>query len=233
MKYPSPLISAILVKRYKRFLADVKLATGKITTVHCPNSGSMLGCQDPGSKVLISDSKNPNRKLRYTWELLKVGKSWVCVNTMRPNEIVYEAISSKKIPGLKSFDEIKREVKYGTSSRVDIWLKKGGRETFVEVKNVTLRDGCSKRALFPDAVTTRGKKHLEELSREVQKGNRAVMFYLLNRGDADSVAPAKEIDPEYAKAVKSAVKNGVEILAYQTTITPKGIQIKKKIPFYL
>jgi len=153
------------------------------------------------------------------------------VNTMLPNKIVYEAISSKKIPGLKSFDEIKREVKYGISSRIDIWLKKGRQETFVEVKNVTLRDGNSKRALFPDAVTARGKKHLEELSREVKKGNRAVMFYLLNRSDLDSVAPAKEIDPEYAKAVKSAVKNGVEILAYQTTITPKGIQIKRRVPF--
>ena len=154
MKYSPPLIPATLVKRYKRFLADVKLSNGKVITVHCPNSGSMLGCQDAGSKVLISDSKNPNRKLRYTWELLQVGRSWVCVNTMRPNEIVYEAIYSKKIPTLKSFDEIKREVKYGTSSRIDIWMKKGERETFVEVKNVTLREGKSKKGLFPDSVTT-------------------------------------------------------------------------------
>jgi len=233
MKFKSPLIPAKLIKRYKRFLADVQLANGEAITVHCPNSGSMLLCQEAGAQVLLSDSENPARKFRYTWEMVRTGKSWVGINTMRPNEVVYEALQNREVPELSKFDEIRREVKYGRSSRVDIWLRKGKQEIFVEIKNVTLPDLEHKRAIFPDAVTERGKKHLEELSRVVKKGHRAVMFYFLNREDVESVAPAREIDPAYAKALEKAVKAGVEIMAYQARITPETITLKKPVPFIM
>lgn len=231
MKFKSPLIPAALIKRYKRFLADVRLENGEVITVHCPNSGSMLGCQEAGAPVLISDSGNPARKLRYTWEMIRTGKTWVGINTMRPNEVVFEAIQNRKVPELAKFEEIRREVRYGKSSRIDIWLRSGKKETFVEVKNVTLPDLENKRAVFPDAVTERGKKHLEELSEVVKRGHRAVMFYFVNREDVESAAPARAIDPEYALALEKAVRSGVEVLAYQARLTPKGIELGRKVPF--
>ena len=231
MKFKTPLIPAKLIKRYKRFLADVELENGEVITVHCPNSGSMLSCQESGAQVLLSDSQNPERKLRYTWEMISTGKTWVGINTMRPNEVVYEAILNGEVPEISSFKEIKREVKYGKSSRIDIWLRNGKREIFVEVKNVTLPDFENKCGIFPDAVTERGKKHLEELSLIVKKGHRAVMFYFLNREDMESVGLAYKIDPEYAVAFEKAVKAGVEVLAYQSKLTPKEIVLKKRVPF--
>lgn len=231
MKFKTPLIPAKLIKRYKRFLADVRLETGEVITVHCPNSGSMLGCQETGAPVLISDSENLARKFRYTWEMIRTGKTWVGINTMRPNEVVFEAIQNREVPELAKFEEIRREVKYGKSSRIDIWLRNGKKETFVEVKNVTLPDLENKRAIFPDAVTERGKKHLEELSTVVKQGHRAVMFYFVNREDVESAAPARAIDPDYAKALTRAVKVGVEVLAYQAKLTPSGITLKKQVVF--
>jgi len=233
MKFKSPLIPATLIKRYKRFLADVRLESGEVITVHCPNSGSMLRCQETAAPVLLSDSGNPARKFRYTWEMIRTGKTWVGINTMRPNEVVFEAIRNREVPGLEKFEEIRREVKYGKSSRIDIWLRSGKKETFVEVKNVTLPDLEHKRAIFPDSVTERGKKHLEELSAVVKRGHRAVMFYFVNREDVESAAPARAIDPEYAKALTKAVKAGVEVLAYQASLAPEGITLGKKVPFIL
>ncbi len=231
MKFKTPLIPATLIKRYKRFLADVRLENGEVITVHCPNSGSMLGCQETGAPVLISDSGNPARKLRYTWEMIRDGKTWVGINTMRPNEVVFEAIQNREVPELAKFEEIRREVKYGKSSRIDNWIRNGKKETFVEVKNVTLPDLANKRAIFPAAVTERGRKHLEELSAVVKQGHRAMMFYFVNREDVASAAPARAIDPEYAKALTRAVKAGVEVLAYHAKLTPSGIALKKQVVF--
>ena len=228
MRFTEDLQHGLLVRRYKRFLADVQFQTGETTTVHCANSGTMLGCDEPGSKVVVSRSKNPNRKLAYTWELVWVGSGWVGINTQRPNQIVAEAIQEEWIPELRGYVGIDREVPYGASSRIDLLLR-GQRPCYVEVKNVTLARGDL--ALFPDAVTERGTKHLLELTRMVEEGNRAVMFYLVNRQDCQTMAPAWEIDPVYADTLAAAVEGGVEVLTYGCSISAEGIQVDRPLSF--
>ncbi|MDA0839390.1 MAG: DNA/RNA nuclease SfsA [Planctomycetota bacterium] len=231
MRFLSPLIPGRLIKRYKRFLADIELENGEVITAHCANPGSMLGCNRSGSKVLLSKSDNPKRKLQYSWELVKVGRSWVCVNTALPNRIVREAIEEGKVSELKGYDTLKPEVKYGENSRVDLLLTFGDQLCYVEVKNVTLADGNV--AQFPDSVTTRGAKHLRELARMVEQGHRAVMFFLVNRGDCDCAEPAGHIDPVYAETLAEAAEGGVEILAYRARVGKAGISVKDRIPFCL
>lgn len=232
MKFKESLIEGILLKRYKRFLADVKLVDGQFVTAHCPNSGSMKTCKEPGWKVLLSKSDNPARKLKYTWEMVHNGKCWIGINTQLPNKIAIEAIENQKIPELNGYNEIQSEKKYGKNSRIDILLKGKSGMCYVEVKNVTLveADGFYK---FPDAVTERGKKHLNELLEMVKTGHRAVMLFVIQRSDGTTFKPADRIDPEYARVLKDVYHQGVEILAYQADVSPTEIKIQISIPFSL
>ena len=197
MQLPHHLYHGRLIQRYKRFLADVLLDSGETVTAHCPNSGSMKGCATPGSPVLLSLSSNPKRKLAYTWELVEADGVWVGINTALPNRIVHEAIAMGMIPELADYRTVRPEVPYGTGSRIDLLLTGDRPPCYVEVKNVTLVENG--RALFPDAVTTRGQKHLRELMEVVRRGERGVIFFLVQRPDADSVSPADAIDPTYGQ----------------------------------
>ncbi len=231
MRLPSDLIPGKLLKRYKRFLADVQLKDGQIVTAHCPNSGSMKGCNDPGSRVLLSRSNNPRRKLPYTWELVQVGPIWVGINTQYPNRLVVEGIRTGVVKELQGYPVIRQEVKYGQNSRVDLLLENGAEKCYVELKNVTLVE--NRRALFPDAVTVRGQKHLQELMDMVTEGHRAVIFFVVQREDADLFAPADQIDPRYGKLLRQAVKHGVEALAYQARVSPQEIVLFRPLPIIL
>jgi sugar fermentation stimulation protein A len=227
MKLPQPLYPGALIRRYKRFLADVELESGEIVTAHCPNSGSMKGCAMPGSRVLLSLSDNPNRKLSYTWELVRVNGSWVGINTGLPNKLTAEAIRQGTIRELAGYDSIRTEVRYGKDSRIDLLLSGTRGLCYVEVKNVTLVEG--NRALFPDAETLRGQKHLKELMREVREGNRGVIFFVVQRADACALAPADAIDPEYGRLLRLAVENGVEAFAWQAHVDPREIRLARPL----
>lgn len=222
MKFHAPLIQGTLVRRYKRFLADVLLEDGREVTAHCANPGAMLGLMEPGSDVWLSPAANPKRKLKYSWELLRVGEGLVGINTALPNAIVTEAIENGKIPELAGYDSLRREVKYGQNSRIDILLENEGKPPcYVEVKNVHLRRGGP--AEFPDSVTKRGAKHLVELGDMAEAGNRAVMFYLVQREDCDSFKIAADIDPQYDAGLKVAISRGVEILCYRCKLSTEEI----------
>lgn len=221
------LVKGKLIKRYKRFLADVELEDGTLITAHCPNTGAMTTCQGEGWPVLLSVHDNPNRKYEHTWEMVNNGKCWISINTHRTNQVVSDGIENGLIPELAGYDEIKREVKYGENSRIDILLSKSDQKCYVEIKSVTLvEDGTY---MFPDAVTKRGLKHLRELENVVKNGDRGVIFFLLQRSDGECFSPAAHIDPEYAKALKEVASNGVEILAYNTVINPPEICIKDRL----
>ena len=228
MKFETPLVSGKLIKRYKRFLADVELDDGKIITAHCANSGSMLSLNIPGAKVWLTPNDDPKRKLKYTWEIIEIGKARVGINTQHPNRIVTEAIEDGIIPELTGYENLKREVKYGVNSRIDILLSSADKpDCYVEVKNVTMKRGKNKNdpAEFPDAVTARGAKHLVELANMVKSKKRAVMFYLVQRTDCKSFTLAPDIDPVYAEQFAKARRAGVEVIAYNCQITPKKISI--------
>lgn len=234
MKYASPLVRGRLIKRYKRFLADVKLDDGTMITCTCPNTGSMLGLTEPGSIVWLSESDSPTRKYRHTWEMIEndagAGQTLVCINTHLPNKLVTEAIEAGKISPLKGYQSLKREQKYGANSRIDILLDDDDRgRAYVEIKNVHLMREAG-LAEFPDSVTERGAKHLAELSEMVRGGHRAVMLYLVQRADANSFNLASDIDPNYAAAFKLAKAAGVEALAYRCQLSPEEIVIDRKIP---
>lgn len=234
MKFPSPLIRGRLIKRYKRFLADVTLDDGSTITCTCPNTGSMLGLTAPGSIIWMSESDSPTRKYRHTWEMIEndlgAGPALVGINTQHPNKLVAEALEAGKIAPLKGYANLKREQKYGANSRIDILLEdeKKGR-CFVEIKNVHLMRTAG-LAEFPDSVTQRGAKHLYELAEMAQSGHRAVMLFLIQRGDANAVTLAGDIDPGYAAAFKAAAGAGVEALAYRCRLSAEEIIIDRKIP---
>ena len=224
MHFPSPLIPGILIKRYKRFLADVALENGEEITAHVANTGSMMGLTHPGCEVWLSQTDNPKRKLKYSWELVRDGDGLVGINTMHPNKLVSEAIENQTIKELTGYCDLRREVKYGKNSRIDIFLRDKARpDCYVEVKNVTLRR--ANKAVFPDAVTTRGTKHLAELSNMVANGARAVMVYLVQREDCTSFGVASDIDPTYASAVKFSHECGVELICYSCILSPEGIRV--------
>ena len=228
MILPVPLIAGRLIKRYKRFLADVELEDGNIVTAHCPNSGSMKGCATPGSRVFLSRSPNHSRKYPLTWELVEADGCWAGINTGLPNRLTREAIENGVVTELQGYDSIRPEVPYGEHSRIDLLLEGLSGRCYVEVKNVTLVEG--KRALFPDAVTIRGQKHLNELMRVVQEGDRGVIFFTVQRGDGESVSPADIIDPEYGRLLRLALANGVEALAYRAQVTPQEILLTERLP---
>lgn len=224
-----PLIKGTLLKRYKRFLADVKLQDGTVVTAHCPNTGSMQGCSEPGRPVYLSSHDNPKRKLKYTWELIEMPTSLVGVNTLVPNRLVFESIKAGLVPELTGYETAAREVKINDHTRLDFALTRpDGQQCYGEIKNCTLvNDGV---ALFPDAVTSRGLKHLSELEALVDAGNRCVMVYFIQRMDAGVFRPADQIDPEYGRGLRRAVRRGVEMLAYDVFIDLKGIRLNRRIP---
>lgn len=227
MRFPSRLIRGTLVQRYKRFLADVRLANGEIVTAHCTNTGSMMGCKNPGSAVYISKSANAKRKLAYTWELIQAKRTWIGINTMHPNRLVAEAVQSGMIRELCGYETIRREVRVNTHSRLDLCLEGGNGCCFVEVKNVTL--AINRAAAFPDAVSERATKHLKELMRLKHKGHRAAIVFVIQRDDCDYFRPADEIDLEYGRWLRRAVKAGVEVLPYVARVTRKGILLTERI----
>lgn len=226
MKLNGPLAEGVLIGRYKRFFADVKLKDGRVVTAHCANSGSMMGVKEPGSKVWLSPNTNPKAKLDWRWELIEVGGALVGINTMHPNRIVAEALEQDLIPELSGYAAARREVKYGAGSRIDLLLEDPGR-CYVEVKNVTLRR--RHLAQFPDAVTVRGTKHLNELIQMVKEGHRAVMLYLAQRADCQAFSVAADIDPDYARTLEKAISAGVEVLGYQCALSPREIRLDRPL----
>lgn len=240
MDFSAPLIKGTLIKRYKRFMADITLEDGSVVTAHTANSGSMLGCCTPGSLVWLSPASNPDRKLKFTWELVEVEGQLVGINTSHPNALAAEAIQAGHIPELSGYATLKREVKYGKNSRIDVFLTAPDRpDCYVEVKNTTLFRAIpgtnTQAALFPDAVTERGTKHLNELSDMVRDGKRAVMLYMVQRS-ADGLghfSVAEDIDPTYAAALRSALAVGVEALCYSCTVTSSGISVASPLSIVL
>jgi len=217
-----------LIARYKRFMADVRLRNGHVVTAHCPNSGSMKGCSEQGRTVWLSRSNNPNRRLRYTWEMIEMPSSLVGVNTSVPNKLVAHSIITGQIPELRGYGSLYREVKCGLNSRLDLLLEKSsGQLCFIEVKNCTLVH--DEVAYFPDAVTSRGLKHLVELQQQVKAGNRGVIFFLIQRMDAKSFNPADHIDPAYGNELRAAFRNGVEIIAYDVSLDVVKIALNKSL----
>ena len=230
MEFKNQLVSGRLIRRYKRFLADIELDNGDIETAHCTNSGSMKTCIEEGAPVYLSESDNPKRRTKYTWEMIFINNGWIGVNTMIPNIIVFESIKAGLIDKLKGYDVIRREVKF-EDSRFDVYLENKHEECFVEVKNVTMKEGDS--CLFPDAVTTRGRKHLKTLVKVRKSGMRAVMIYIIQRMDVDGFGLAKEIDPEYADSLVKAMKMGVEVMAFQVKVSPSNIELYRELPIEL
>ncbi len=228
MKFKSKLVPGKLIRRYKRFLTDVELEDGSIVIAHCTNSGSMKTCIEEGAPVYLTQHNDPKRKTQFTWEMIFINNHWIGINTSVPNILVYEAVRDQIIPQLNSYTNVKREVKFG-DSRFDVFAENSSEKCFIEVKNVTLREG--NKATFPDAVTTRGLKHLNTLVEVKKAGIRAVMFYVIQRQDIESFSPAKDIDPRYAEGLKEAINNGVEVISYMANVTPEKIELLKEVPF--
>ena len=233
MKFEYPLQIGTLIKRYKRFLADIETDKGLIT-IHCPNTGSMKGCAEPGSRVWFWDSENPKRKYRHSWELVENQLGHLIgINTNRANHLIKEAIIEKVLNNL-DYDEIKSEVSYGDEkSRIDLRLTHQNKNIWVEVKNTTLLEfdeAGDSQGYFPDAVTSRGTKHLRELMAQVKKGDRAVLVFCVQHMGIKTVKAAAHIDPVYAETLKQAADAGVEIIAAQTLITDKEIKIIGELP---
>lgn len=232
MRFPSPLIPATLIRRYKRFLADVRLDDGRELTVHTPNTGAMTGCAEPGSRIWLRDTGNPARKYPLAWELSTTpGGALVGVNTHLANRLVREAIEGGVIPELRGYARIRQEVRYGEEgSRIDLLLQERGRaDCYVEIKSVTLVRGEGEAA-FPDAVSARGSKHLRELAHIVRGGDRAVLLFCVQRADARLVRPAADIDPLYARTLAEARRAGVEILAWRASVSPQAIELDTRLP---
>ena len=231
MRFPQPLIPGVLIRRYKRFLADVRLADGREITVHCPNPGAMLGLNAPGLPVWLSVSANPKRKLSHTLELVEVDGGLVGINTLLPNKLVAEALAAGVIGEIAGYDAVRPEVKYGEASRVDFLLTREGRPAcWLEVKNVHLRR-TGTLAEFPDCVAARSSRHLRELGAMVAAGDRAVVMFVVQRMDCDAFAACAELDPEFAAALAHAADAGVEVLVYGCNVTVDGVTITRRIPW--
>ncbi|MEM7545673.1 MAG: DNA/RNA nuclease SfsA [Pseudomonadota bacterium] len=237
MKFARALIPGTLVRRYKRFLADVELEDGTVITAHCPNPGAMLGLNMPGLRVWLEGNDDPRKKLKYGWRLVELPNDgvltggWAGIDTGVPNKVVGEALRTGRIEELADYHEVRAEVKYGTGSRIDFLLTDPSRpDCYVEVKNVHLRR-TGDWAEFPDSVTARGAKHLDELSKVVAAGDRAVMLYVVQRDDCAAMRLAGDIDPAYVAAFDDARSAGVEIIVYGTTISVEGVVLAQSLPF--
>lgn len=227
MKFNTKLVHGTLIRRYKRFLADIMLDDGTVVVAHCTNSGSMKSCLENGAEVCLTPVDDPKRKTKFTWEMIKINGNWVGINTAVPNILAFEAIKNGEIPELTDYTKVQREVRFD-DSRFDVYAENNSEKCFVEVKNVTLKEG--KYALFPDAVTTRGQKHLKTLMKVKEQGMRAVMLYVIQRSDVELFAPAEKIDPGYAIALKEAMRAGVEVIPMQASVSPEEIRLVKKLP---
>lgn len=236
MNFEVPLTQGKLLKRYKRFLADVQLAQNEEITAHCPNTGAMTGCAGEGFTVWLSSSDNPKRKYRHTWELAQNHQNeWIGINTNRANKLAVEAINTGVITELQGYKALKQEVRYGEeNSRIDILLSDDVLvDCYIEVKSVTLLaegQGVG-QGLFPDTVTTRGQKHLRELIHIAKQGKRAVLLFLAQHTGIQKIAPASQIDPKYSELIAEALTSGVEILSYGTYISDTKIYVDKSLPF--
>lgn len=229
MRFQTPLVPATLIRRYKRFLADIRLDTGQEVTAHCPNPGSMLGLAEPGQRIWVEPNQDPKKKLKYGWRLVDHGDgNFTGIDTSLPNKALKAAFQAGKVPGFTGYDSVRAEVPYGENSRIDFLLDGAGL-TYVEVKSVTLsrQPGLAE---FPDSVTARGAKHLGELAAMVAQGHRAVMLYLVQRTDAERFDLARDIDPAYAAAFAAATAAGVKVRAIGTTITPEAIAVAAPLP---
>lgn len=230
MNFDPPLRQATLVKRYKRFLADVITPDGTELTLHCANTGAMTGCATPGDKVWYSTSESKTRKYPHSWELTQTQQGhWICVNTLRANMLVKEALQAERLPELAGYSVLQSEVKYGAEkSRIDFLLKaEDRRNCYIEVKSVTLlQEG---KGYFPDAVTERGQKHLRELAKIAKNGERAVLLFAVLHSGIEDVAPARHIDARYAELLAQAQADGVEVLCYQADFSPEGLALRKKL----
>lgn len=234
MRFSSPLLKGRLVKRYKRFLADIALDDGREITAHCANPGSMMGVAQEGARVWVSEHHGTKRKLPYSWEIVEIGKTLIPVNTSNPNKIAAEAIAAGVIPELAGYADMRREVKYGEASRIDLLLEGGRRRKtcYVEIKNVHLSRKAG-LAEFPDSVTKRGAKHLVELGSVAAQGARAVMLFVVQRSDCKAFRPAADLDPAYAKTLKEAVNAGVETLCYDCEVTTSEVVLRKALEIQL
>lgn len=235
MQFNMPLIKGKLLKRYKRFLADVELESGEVVIAHCPNTGAMTGCAEPGFEVWLSPSTNPKRKLAYTWELaVNHHNHWIGINTQNANKLAFEAIQSDKVSELCGYQSIKPEVKYGEeNSRIDFLLTDENKpDCYVEVKSVTLLSNKDKKTgIFPDAKTSRGTKHLRELSKIAKKGKRAIIFFCVQHTGIKTVSVAEQIDPAYAEEMHNALASGVEVIAYSCEISQEKVDINQSLKF--
>ncbi len=229
MKFNKKLLQGTLIKRYKRFFADIKYKN-KTITAHCPNSGSMMGLIDKGNKIWFSASNNPERKLKYTLEIIEVKNEKVGINTFLTNKIVFEALDNKKISSFVKFENINREVKFSDNTRFDFLLTNNKEKCFLEVKNVTLLRE-KKIAEFPDAVTSRGTKHLNELCKAKKEGYQSYILYLIQRDDCDSFKIAEDIDKKYKDAFNKAIKSGVKILCYDCKLSNEEIKLNNQINY--
>ena len=238
MKFKKQLIHGRLERRYKRFLADVVLDDGKKVLAHCTNSGSMRSCLEEGAEVWLSPVDDPRRKTQYTWEMIRIGGDWVGINTSNPNVLALEWVRAGRVPGLEGLSGLRREVRW-EDSRFDLYGEFGGagdsggpeRKCYIEVKNVTLKEG--EKVLFPDAVTERGRKHLNTLIRVKRAGMRAVMLYVVQRMAVRIFSPARHIDPAYGQALDEAVRQGVEFIVVQARVSPEGIEYHRVLPVEL
>jgi len=228
MRFSSAPLEGRLVRRYQRFFTEVELAAGERLIAHCANTGSLIGCLAPGSRVWLRDSGNLARKLRFTWQAIRVGRAWINVDTSLPNRVVAEAVAAGLVPELAGYARLRREVPYGRGSRIDLLLEDERRGTcHVEVKCTTYREGST--ALFPDAVTERGTRHLGELARLARAGKRAVQFFFVSRADVELFRPADAIDPEYGRALRRAAAAGVEVLAYATRVEARRLELLRPL----
>lgn len=229
MDFATPLIPARLIRRYKRFLADIELPDGSEVTAHCANPGSMLGLAEPGTKIWVEPNDDPKKKLKYGWRLVDHENGhFTGVDTSLPNKVLKAAFKAHQVPGLTGYDLVRSEVKYDENSRIDFLLTGAGPDIYVEVKSVTL---CRRAGLaaFPDSVTARGAKHLGALARVAATGHRAVMLYLIQRTDCTAMTLARDLDPAYAAAFDAAT--GVEVMALRCAISPQGIALAGPVPF--
>lgn len=226
------LEEGVLLKRYKRFLADVELSSGELITAHCPNTGAMTGCAQPGSRVWLSRSESRTRKYPHTWELVETPSGMACIHSAKANQVVREAFEAGQVPGFADYPELRTEVKYGSGSRVDLLLSGDAGQVYIEVKSVTL---CTDSGwgLFPDAVSDRGRKHLDELAEVVAGGDRAVMFFCAFHAGVTGVSAAGDIDPRYREAMARAQAAGLEVLAWRADVTPQGVVLAEELPFSL
>lgn len=229
MQFPSPPLVARFQRRYKRFFVDAEMPDGTVLTAHCANTGSLMGCLEVGARVLLRDSGDPKRKLRCSFQAIEIDGAWVNVDTSLPNRVVREAFEARAIAGLEAYPIVRAEVKYGTNSRIDVLLEGPDLPPcYVEVKNTTLaQDGF---ALFPDAVTERGLKHLGELTEVVRQGGRAVQLFFVSRADVRGFRPADAIDPAYAKGLRLAARAGVEVRAFTAQVGEQSLELGPELP---